>query len=210
MKKILLIGDSIRTGYDNYVRMSYEGLAEVYYPEENCQFSSYVLRHMREWKNLCGHDVDVVHWNAGLWDTLVLPDGKMHVSIDTYRENIDRICTMIKILFPNAKMIFATSTACIEEGFTGDVRRFNKDVEEYNTVAVEVVKRHGGEVNDLYSLTVNAPIEWHSDQTHFFTKEATKAIVGQVIRCLENAIGIKANELNYDKIFADEKDVKGL
>ena len=44
MKKVLLIGDSIRQGYDRYVKMSLEGEAEVFYPEENCRFSVYVLR----------------------------------------------------------------------------------------------------------------------------------------------------------------------
>ena len=32
MKKIVLIGDSIRMGYDKYVKMALEGVAEVYYP----------------------------------------------------------------------------------------------------------------------------------------------------------------------------------
>ena len=35
MKKIVLFGDSIRMGYDKYVREALEGTAEVYYPEEN-------------------------------------------------------------------------------------------------------------------------------------------------------------------------------
>lgn len=33
MKKILLIGDSIRMGYDKYVKLAFEGEAEVYYPD---------------------------------------------------------------------------------------------------------------------------------------------------------------------------------
>lgn len=34
MKKVLLIGDSIRMGYDTYTKMTFEDVAEVYYPEE--------------------------------------------------------------------------------------------------------------------------------------------------------------------------------
>ena len=69
MKKIVLIGDSIRKGYDRYTKMALEDVAEVYYPEENCRFAAYTLRHLPDWKDQfnSGDDVDCVHWNAGLW-----------------------------------------------------------------------------------------------------------------------------------------------
>ena len=72
MKKIVLIGDSIRMGYDKYVRAALDGKAEVLFPEENSRFAEYVLRAVIDWKRegKWGDDVDVVHWNAGLWDTL--------------------------------------------------------------------------------------------------------------------------------------------
>ena len=50
MKKIVLIGDSIRMGYDKYVKEALEGVCEVFYPEENCKFAEYVLRFVHEWK----------------------------------------------------------------------------------------------------------------------------------------------------------------
>ncbi len=34
MKKVLLLGDSIRRGYDNYTRDKLSGVAEVYFTEE--------------------------------------------------------------------------------------------------------------------------------------------------------------------------------
>ena len=76
MKKIVLLGDSIRMGYDKYVRKSLEGSAEVFYPAENCRFTFYLLRTLRDWvKNGdLPTDADVVHWNAGLWDMAVLYD----------------------------------------------------------------------------------------------------------------------------------------
>ena len=39
MKKIILLGDSIRMGYDKYTKMALEGVAEVFSPEENCRFT---------------------------------------------------------------------------------------------------------------------------------------------------------------------------
>ena len=34
MKKIVLIGDSIRLGYEAYVRSAFQGIAEVYAPRK--------------------------------------------------------------------------------------------------------------------------------------------------------------------------------
>ena len=50
MKKILLIGDSIRMGYCEYVKEALSDSAVVYYPPENCKFAVNVLRFMKEWK----------------------------------------------------------------------------------------------------------------------------------------------------------------
>ena len=62
MKNILLIGDSIRIGYDKAVRNTLEGIANVYFPEENTRFASYVLRYLHEYKGLVpGGHVDVLH-----------------------------------------------------------------------------------------------------------------------------------------------------
>ena len=71
---MLLLGNSIRRGYDKYVKEALKDCCEVYYPLENCRFIQYMLRNLHEWKNELGldDDVDVIHWNAGLWDTLVL------------------------------------------------------------------------------------------------------------------------------------------
>ena len=38
MKNVLLVGDSIRMGYDKAIRSTLNGKANVYFPEENCLF----------------------------------------------------------------------------------------------------------------------------------------------------------------------------
>lgn len=211
MKKIILIGDSIRKGYDKYVKLAFENTAQVYYTDDNCRFTTYVIRHLIDWKNSfeCGDDVDLVHFNAGLWDDIVMLDGKHLVSLDVYKENIDRICTLIKILFPKAKMIFATSTP-VQEHLFGEIKRFNADTEMYNAAACEIVKNHGGIINDLYTLTVNAPVEYHSDLTHYYTKEGTRIITNQVIEHIEKALDIKATPLDYDVLFDKNDDAEGI
>ena len=50
-KKVLLIGDSIRMGYDKYVKNYLSDSCEVYYPKDNCRFAQYTLRHLSDWKS---------------------------------------------------------------------------------------------------------------------------------------------------------------
>lgn len=211
MKSIFLVGDSIRQGYDKFVKQAFSGIAEVYYPGENCQFSTYIVRHLYDWKNDIPNceTLDLIHWNAGLWDSLVMPDGQPLLSLEDYAKSIERICCNIAQYFPKAKMIFATSTPVQEELFVG-VTRFNKTVERYNAAATEIVLRHGGTVNDLYTLMKNQPLSYHSDRTHFYTKDGTACIAGRVIQQIEKALGLTANPVDYAKFFTEKKDFKGV
>ena len=93
MKNLLLIGDSIRMGYDKSVKKTLEGKANVIFPEENCRFASYLLRNFHEYlKDVKGEDIDVVHWNAGLWDCLRLFEEEPHTPIEVYSYYIERLC----------------------------------------------------------------------------------------------------------------------
>lgn len=199
MKKILLLGDSIRLGYDSLVKMAFEGKAQVFYTQENCRFAAYVLMNLHIWKEQlgCGGDIDCVHWNAGLWDTLVLYQDGTLTPIDVYGVYIDRICKRLRLLFPKAKIIFATSTPVDEALFPEPDKkmRYNKDIEMFNEVAIEKVKRNGGEINDLYSFLKDTPAEYHSDMTHFYTKAATEAITGKVLESIGRCLDIEASPI---------------
>ena len=141
---------------------------------------------------------------------LILLDGKHFTPIDIYALYVERTCQTIKILFPMAKIIFATSTPVREEMFTGACKRYNQDTEKYNQVAVEIVKRYGGEINDLYSLAKASPVEWHSDLTHYYTKEGTRMLTEQVVWHIEQSLGIQGKTLDYDALFADTNDIVGI
>ena len=217
-KKILLIGDSIREGYDVFVKEAFTEQAEVYFPMENCRFAEYVLRNLHEWKTQtgCGSDVDCVHWNVGLWDNLILFEDGWLTPIEVYRDCIDRICRRIRLLFPHAKVIFATSTPVDEEAFAalkteqGVDMRYNKDVELFNASAVEVVRQHGFAVNDLYGYMAQLPVTYHSDTTHFYTKNGTIAITQKVLRSLEECLGIMAGNVDFDAFFGERDSFDSL
>ena len=191
MKNLFLVGDSIRMGYDKSVKKTLEGKVNVIYPDENCRFASYVLREFHEYlKDVKGEDIDVVHWNAGLWDCLRLFGEDPHTPIDVYAYYIDRICVRIKKICPNAKIIFATSTRVISEKMSKDFKRYNEEIEKYNEAAVNVVKKHGFKINDLYAVSASLPEEAHSDPVHYYTPMGTEAFTNQVLSCVLPELGI--------------------
>ena len=199
MKNLLLIGDSIRMGYDKAVQKTLEGKANVYFPAENCRFASYVLRYLHEYKALMNNEkVDVIHWNAGLWDCLRLFEEEPHTPIEVYAYYIDRICVRIKKLFPNAKVIFATSTAVLSEKMSKDFKRYNEEIEAYNQAAVEVVKKHGFAINDLYAISTSLTEDAHSDPVHYYTAAGTKAFTNQVLSYVVPALEIN-EEITYEE-----------
>ncbi len=205
MKTLLLIGDSIRMGYDKAVRKTLDGKVTIVSPEENCRFASYVLRYFHEYLDgKDGKEIDVIHWNAGLWDCLRLFGEEPHTPPEMYGYYIDRICKRIKKLCPNATVIFATSTSVLSEKMSDDFKRYNHEIKEYNDIAVEIVKQHGFIVNDLFSLSLTLPEESHSDPVHFYTPLGTKAFTNQVLSYIAPALGFSeipeyAEELYTDK-----------
>lgn len=193
MKNIYLIGDSIRfgapgsPGYGIYVKEKMKGKANVYAPEDNCRFLQYTLRYLHEWASTVEKEkIDIVHWNNGLWDVLRLFGDEPLTDILTYETMLKRVYKRIRLLFPNAKVIFALSTAVIEEWGQPDFFRYNSEIEKYNQKAREVMSELGVKVNDLYTLSASFENHLHSDWVHFGA-EGSCILADKVIEaCLEN------------------------
>lgn len=207
MKNVLLIGDSIRMGYDKAIQKSLEGKANVYYPDDNCRFASYLLRYIHEYKGLAKDNrIDVLHWNAGLWDCLRLFEEEPHTPIEVYTYYIERLCIRIKKIFPEAKVIFATSTSVLSEKMGKNFKRYNEDIEKYNKAAIEVVKKYGFEINDLYAVSITLPEEAHSDAVHYYTPMGTKAFTNQVLSYVVPALEI-TEEITYKEALYTDKPI---
>ncbi len=196
MKKVILLGDSIRMGYDKYVRDSLEGVAEVYYPAENCKFAQYMLRMISAWKAKFPQEVDLIHWNAGLWDLLELYGDGPLTPIEFYGQMIRRIDRRLRLFYPNAKIIFATSTGVDESGNTSDHIRHNSTIEAYNKAAIEALKDTDTIINDLNAVTKDAPSEWRSDRTHYYTPAGIENVGGAVIDVICKELNLSAKKLD--------------
>ena len=200
MKKIVLLGDSIRMGYDKYVKEALADVAEVYYPEENCRFAEYVLRYAHEWKSngKWGDDVDLVHWNAGLWDVLEMFGDEPLTSIEYYENAIGRIDKRLRMLFPGARMVFATSTAVKEEWAKPESKRHNSTIEKYNAAAIRALSSTDTVINDLFPYSASIPDPYRSDWVHYYTPNGIELMGGRVISVICNMIGIEASQVNIE------------
>lgn len=171
MKRIFLIGDSIRIGYDRYVRENLAGKALVYWNEDNARFVQYTLRYLHEWvKDQCDPEaIDIVHWNNGLWDILHQFGDECMVSPEDYEKYLRRIIKRLRTVFPNAKICFALTTQVVEEFFINPAFcRSNQDIEKYNQIALRVMAEENIPVDDLYTVSAQMPRDWHNpDGTHF-------------------------------------------
>jgi lysophospholipase L1-like esterase len=186
MKKIVLLGDSIRQiGYGTKIGEYLGEDFEIWQPDDNCRYSVYTLRMLRDFqKEIKG--ADIVHWNNGLWDVLRLFGDEPFTDIESYRNLLKRVHKRIVFLFPNAKIIFALSTSVLEELGDPDFFRYNSEIEQYNEIATEVMNELGVEINDLYKITKNFDSSLRSDWVHY-NDEGSEILADKVIEvCLND------------------------
>lgn len=212
MKKVLLLGDSIRMGYDKYVRESLSEAAEVYYPSVNCKFSQFTLRYLGAWKKELGlpDDIDLVHWNVGLWDVGEIDGDAPLSSLEHYMDMIRRIDKRLRVLFPHAKMVFATTTAVREEGYKGKFRRHNAVIENFNAAALAVLGETDTVINDLYEHTKNIAPEYCSDMTHYNTPVGAAYMGGKVLATICPMLGITPKDVEIETFELEKYSAKNI
>lgn len=212
MKKIILLGDSIRMGYDKYVKDALDGVADVYYPAENCKFSQYLLRFMHQWKDdgKWPGDADLVHWNAGLWDVVELYGESPITSEEQYAEMICRTDRQIRRLFAGAKVVFATSTSVQEEKYRADFKRHNETIKRYNEIAVDALSDADCRINELFDYTLSLPDDCRSDMTHFNTRAGIVAMGNRVLSVICDELDIAANEVKIENFVPENYSDKNI
>ena len=97
---IFLIGDSIRLGYCETVKESLSDKAEVFYIDENCRNSQYVITSLNGWQGKFDHPekVDIVQFNCGHWDVAHWSGAQESL---TGRRNMQRISVLLSSFLKN-------------------------------------------------------------------------------------------------------------
>jgi hypothetical protein len=193
MKKVLLLGDSIRQGYQEYVKDVCKEYADVYYPNDNGKFCQNTLFYFHDWARILSDgwsfDFDIIHFNSGLWDVFRFSnDDKCLNSPEEYRILLKRIVDRMYFFYPNAKIIFALTTKVLKPGFSkgSDIGvRKNSDIKLYNKIAEELFENSDIDINDLWSISQSLPIEAMSDCVHYETLAGREALGGGVAELIK-------------------------
>ena len=179
MKKVVLIGDSIRMiGYGNPVAERLSNEFEVWQPDDNCRFAKYTLRGLWDWQEGI-RGADVIHWNNGLWDVCALFGDGEFTPIDEYVEIMLRLAKLFKQRATT--VIFATTTPVRPE----NVHNKNETIEAYNAALVPKLKELGIVINDLYTPLSKDVYKYICDDTIHLSEDGislTADMVEAVIR----------------------------
>jgi lysophospholipase L1-like esterase len=183
---LVLIGDSIRMGYQDDVARELAGRAEVWAPEPNGGNSRNVLAHLDEW--VLSRKPDLVYVNCGLHDLKRAFGEACSVPFDEYGDNVRRILMQLQGELPG--VIWATITPVDEnlhhqnKGFD----RFEADVDAYNEAARAVAVDLGVPIDDLFAVVeeVGKTRLLTQDGVHF-TEEGSR-ILGRAVASITASV----------------------
>ena len=177
MKKILLLGDSRRQGYEPYVRELMAGRAEVHGPAENGRWAGYTLNSLRFWLDQFPVP-DIVHWNCGLWD---LGDdyhiGRPFSLPEEYESAVDRTVIVLRKLFTGVQIIMATTMPTTGPDHTGIIA--------YNNIIKKVAEKYGLPVDDLYAGFYDKMVTYDRGDHLHLNVEGNTLVAKQVISAIE-------------------------
>ena len=163
----MLLGDSIRLGYQPLVTRLLAGRALVTGPARNGGDSARTLERLDRWAIRA--QPAVVHFNCGLHD-LKRRRGKHQVELAGYEANLREIVRRLRET--GARLVFATSTPIVDERHARRpvlFARVEADVRRYNEAAVGVMTEAGVSIDDLHGAVVAAGPErlLAGDGAHF-------------------------------------------
>ncbi|MDD6736163.1 MAG: SGNH/GDSL hydrolase family protein [Clostridiales bacterium] len=210
MKKVMLIGDSIRLGYQQDVIKELEGEFYVWGTGDNCRFAKYTLNELGRMfegfskdstpeidnsllmptAELKGDIVypDIIHWNNGLWDTsIVCEEDGAFTPIPEYISYMSKILRELRKV--TDKIIFATTTRVKPD----NPNQRNEIIAEYNKYIVDFMNKEGVAVNDLNAL-VSSDIDRFISADNIHLSEDGKAAcakqIAQYVRKIAKGVEI--------------------
>lgn len=159
MRQVILIGDSIRMGYQPVVARLLEGWATVTGPTANGFTTANVLANLDHWTE---HDPAagvIVHINAGLHDIKRRrPDQAIETPLDVYRENVRTILARLEASIRGATLIWARITPVHDQNHhqNKSFDRRTTDVDAFNAVADAVAADANVPINDLHDVIMRS------------------------------------------------------
>ncbi|MCE9518241.1 MAG: SGNH/GDSL hydrolase family protein, partial [Verrucomicrobia bacterium] len=155
LPKVLLIGDSISGGYHKLVAKALEGKAVVAKSSDNGESTAVGVLKIDGW--LGDTKWDVIHFNWGVWDMYGWQYASDDRSPAMYAQRLESL--VVRMKKTGAKLIWATTTPVPPKPEATMLKRWKTEVVideklelQYREAALQVMKKHGVTVNDLYAL----------------------------------------------------------
>ncbi|MDB5321053.1 MAG: GDSL-like Lipase/Acylhydrolase [Phycisphaerales bacterium] len=182
LPRVLLIGDSISIGYTPAVRELLKGKANVHRIPANGGPTSNGVKNVEAW--IGKEKWDVIHFNFGLHDLKVMPDGKHQVEREQYEKNLEALVDRFEKT--GAKVIWATTTP-VPEGTLNPPRHFG-DVAEYNAVAAKVMSSKKVATDDLNAAVMPSIKTLQKPHDVHYSAEGYKVLAAEVAKSIEAAL----------------------
>jgi len=155
---VLLIGDSICNAYYDGVAQTLKDKAVVAKMATSYCLADPVL--LSQVKTLLTtYKFSVVHFNNGL-------HGFDYTEAE-YAKQFPELLKVIRQSAPNAKLVWATSTAMRNGANLKEFSPMNERVKARNAIVKELAAKENIPVNDLYGLVQDHPEYWGNDGAHF-------------------------------------------
>ncbi len=183
MKKVLLMGDDIHFSYEERVKELLADVCEVISDPCNARYTANALWLVRDQIELTMQlkDIDLIHWNTGLWDHYrTMDDGAPLVSAEHYLYYNRRYHRQLASYAD--RLIWATTTPA-GDGYPYDPNdiygipkdEWNREVTLYNDLLIPYLKHEGVVINDLHALVSANPDYLSEDGIHLSDKGAEAA-----------------------------------
>ena len=197
MKKVVLLGNSIRLSYWKRVGELLSDICEIYGPEENCAYTLHAIRQAKVWFAKWGH-VDLIHYNTGIWDhhrngvdeePLSSPEQYLYLNRRLHRYLAGR----------GDRLIWATSIPagedydrCGTRDLLAETRAiWNDEIALYNGIVSAYLRHQGVGINDLHALVSAHPEYIGSDGIHL-TDAGVEAAAQQTAEAIRKKLAEEA------------------
>ena len=181
---VVLIGDSIRMGYQAHVVSQLAGRAEVWAPEQNGGDSRKVLSHLDQWALV--RQPDLAHVNCGLHDLKRAFGAASEVPLAEYERNVRQILQRLQREL-NGAVVWATTTP-VDETWHHQNKGFDRleaDVEAYNAAARAVAVDLGVPIDDLFAVVQReGKAQLLTQDGVHFTAEGSQLLGRAVAECI--------------------------
>lgn len=165
LPRVLLIGDSVSRGYTQAVRKALAGKANVHRAPANCGPTASGIKNIEVW--LGDGKWDLIHFNFGIHDR--------NTPVPDYLGRLEQLIERMKKT--GAKLIWAATTP-IPDDLPG--KQSAASIVEKNAAALEVMKKHGVAVNDLFGFITPHLAKMQNPNDVHFKAEGYEMLGNQV------------------------------